>query len=143
MADWKIEGNGARLVIEVLSYERESAIDESDANWLRCKAQGIFDGFSCKCEYSILTNDFREFEASLRGMIEGRSANAYFSTTEEGLGLELERDSAGHCKVSGFLRSFGMPKSKLEFVFESDQSYLRQTLAELVRVNERFPVRAA
>ncbi len=141
MAEWKLEGSGAQLTMEVVSYERESTVDASDANWLRCRARGTFGAFTCSSDYSIPTLDFRQFETSLREMLEGRSKQAYFSTMEEGLGLDLVLDRAGRCRISGFLRSFGMPRTKLEFTFDSDQSYLQQTLVGLVRVNECFPVR--
>jgi hypothetical protein len=141
MNEWKIEGTGARLAVRVLSYERASATNQSDANWLRCKVEATFGTFSGSAEYAITTTDLAQFENSLREMLEGQSKKASFSTMEEGIGFELDLNGRGQSTVSGFLRSPAMPKVKIEFAFQSDQSYLHQTLAALSQVNGQFPKR--
>jgi len=142
MTGWRIQGAGAHVEVNVLSYERASATDQSDANWLRCRASGSFNGFSCIVDYSIMTADFRQFGSALQEMLDGRVGDAYFITAEEGLEIQVHQKPSGQCIVSGYLRSLGMPKAKLEFRFDSDQSYIRQALIQLTETNQRFPVRA-
>lgn len=138
---WTLKGEGAELAIHVASYERPDADNQSDANWLHCKVTGAFGRFSGSGEYSIITSELAEFEDSLRAGIEGRSPKVSFSTTEEGFGWDIEFNSRGQATVSGFLKSPGNPKAKLSFSFQSDQSYLQQTLSDLIGVNQQFPIR--
>jgi hypothetical protein len=140
---WTLKGDGAELAIWVDSYERPDANDQSDANWLRCRVTGTFGRFTGSGEYSIITSELLEFEGALRAGIERQSTKANFSTTEEGLGWDIEFNSRGQATVSGFLKSNGNPEAKLSFFFQSDQSYLQQTLSELMRVNRQFPIRTA
>jgi hypothetical protein len=141
MNEWKIEGTGARLAVRIISYERASATNQSDANWLRCKVEANFGTFSGSAEYAVTTTDLAQFEKSLHEMLDGKIKKAYFSTMEEEIGFEVDLNGRGQSTVSGFLKSPAIPRVKIEFAFQSDQSYLQQTLSALSQVNEQFPKR--
>jgi hypothetical protein len=138
---WTLKGEGAELVIHVDSYERPVAEDESDANWLSCRVAGAMSGFSGLGKYSIVTSEFVGFEDALRAGLEQLSGSVNFSTMEKGLGWDIKFNGRGQAIVSGFLKSSGSPTATLSFSFQSDQSYLQQTLSELIRVNREFPIR--
>jgi|ERR1022692_3395617 hypothetical protein len=138
---WALRGEGTELDISVVSYERTAADNQSDANWLHCKVTGVFGAFRCSGEYSMMTSEFVEFEDAVRSGIEGRSTKVCFSTMEEGLGWDIEFNGRGQTTVSGFVKSTGNPKATLSSSFQSDQSYLQQTLSELIAVNRQFPIR--
>ncbi len=138
-----VEGEASKLVIGVESYERATANDQSDANWLRCNVAGTFGAFSCSGSYSFTTTDMAQFLYSLEAALEGKAAKAYFSTMEEGLSMEIEINTRGQATVTGFVKSTRIPKVKLMFSFRSDQSYLQHTLADLREINQQFPERTA
>ena len=140
---WTLKGEAAKIDIYVSGYERPAAENQSDANWLRCKGTVLIGRFSCSGDYSMMTSEFAEFEKTLKAGIERLSGVVSFSTIEGGLGWDIEFNSRGQATISGFVKSVGSPKAELRFSFQSDQSYLQQTLSELVTVNRQFPIRAA
>ena len=71
-------------------------------------------------------------------MLDDMSGVAVFSTVEEQVELTIRLDS-GKGAVEGRVRDHAV--AILEFEAQTDQSYLRQTLADLMRVTTAFPAR--
>jgi len=79
-----------------------------------------------------------EAQRSLKG-------TAVFATLESGLKLEIRFKAAGHAEVFGTVQSklsVVPSRTKLDFSFESDQSFLSQTVEGLRAVLQQFPVRS-
>jgi hypothetical protein len=82
-------------------------------------------------------DDLNEALHSLRG-------TAVFITLESGLKLEITFKAAGHADVFGTLQSqlaVAPSRTTLDFSFETDQSFLSQTVEGLRAVIQQFPVR--
>jgi hypothetical protein len=139
-----IRGDGGRVEIEVLNYERPNATEGSDANWLVCKCGVTVREFSCEVSLSLMADDFVHFLGDLDEVQRSLKGTAVFATLESGLTLEIKFKAAGHADVLGIVKSqlSVLPsRTKLDFSFESDQSFLSHSVAELRAVVQQFPVR--
>ena|ERR1035441_2546457 len=139
-----IRGDGGQVQIEVLNYERPKSTEGSDANWLVCRYGVTVREFSCDVSLSLMTDDFVRFLDDLDEALRSLKGTAVFATAESGLKLETKFKAAGHADVFGTVQSqlSVVPSlTKLDFSFESDQSFLSHTVEGLRAVIQQFPVR--
>ena len=140
-----IRGDGGRVQIEVLNYERPNLTEGSDANWLVCRCSMTVREFSCEVSLSLMTDDFVRFLADLDEALRSLRGTAVFATPESGLRLEIKFKAAGHADVFGTVQSqlsVVPSRTKLDFSFETDQSFLSHTIEGLRTVIQQFPVRS-
>ena len=100
-----IRGDGGRVQIEVLNFERPEVTKGSDANWLICRCGVTVREFSCDVSLSLMTDDFVRFLADLDEAQRSLKGTAVFATIESGLTLEIKFKAAGHCDVLGTVQS--------------------------------------
>ena len=137
-----IRGHRGQVHIEVANYARPDSTTGMDANWLACKCEVAVQEFSCNLNLSLTTADFVQFLAELDVAFRLLKGTAVFATLEGGLKLEIIFKTAGHVDVFGSVRSqISSRRRTLSFAFESDQSFLSQTLDGLRAVVRQFPVR--
>ena len=136
-----IEGGGCFVSVVVEGYERELAEEVSDANWLKCTIKLGIGAFSAEFYATMTTHDFVEFQSELSKSIKNLSGIATFRTDEEWLSLDIEINARGAAHVCGVAQVHGLPKAKLTFEFETDQSYLSRTCFQLEKVVQNFPIR--
>jgi hypothetical protein len=136
-----INGHGASISIEVSGYERLSAQDVSDANWLKCRVAVNLGCFTGDYPTAFETSDFVRFRDGLKTVLSATSGSASFLTCEEALSCTIEMKKNGTARIKGVAQAHGHTTSVLSFSFESDQSFLAKTLRELESVAEQFPVR--
>lgn len=140
-----IRGQGGQVQIEVLNYERPKSTEGSDANWLVCRCSVTVREFSCDVSLSLMTDDFVCFLGDLEEALRSLNGAAVFATLESGLKLEITFKAAGHADVFGTIQSqlsVVPSRTKLDFSFESDQSFLSYTVDGLRAVIQQFPVRS-
>jgi hypothetical protein len=140
----QIRGDGNVIQIEVFGYERLDATDEYDANWLRARCSITIAEFSAVLSLALVTHDVGRFAHELEQAVQLLKGTASFSTPEAGLAVEIKFTTAGHAEILGSARSQRscVPDvSVLSFSFETDQSFLAQTVRELKAIVSRFPVR--
>ena len=140
----EIRGHRGHIKIEVRGYERPETTDEDDANWLAAGCDVAVGEFSCTLGLSLVTSDFVRFLAQLERAVDSLNATATFTTLEEGLQVEIKFTHAGHADLFGHARSqtsLVPDQSVLSFSFETDQSFLAQTVRELKEIVKQFPVR--
>lgn len=136
-----IAGPGARCTIHVLGYENPTAQDPSDANWLSCCVSLRCDRFSAECPAAFSTQDFGALAEELRTVLGSVTGAASFHADEEVLSLSINLGRTGNASVSGVLRLPGSTHGMLSFSFESDQTYLSETLRHLEALTRTFPAR--
>jgi hypothetical protein len=134
---------GRKLVIGVHGFERETAEDPYDANWLRCSAEVEQGRLRGNVDASFTTNDFARFLSEMDRLMTGESAAASFNTMEEALAFRIEVDRAGRATVVGKLREVEAGGAELSFNFESDLSFLTKTHSDLKGIVAAFPHRTA
>ena len=140
-----VRGNGGEVQVEVLDYERPTSKEGSDANWLVCRCRVTVREFISDVRLSLMSDDFVRFLRNLDDALRSLRGTAVFATAEEGLALEVRFKAAGHADVSGIVQSqlSVIPsRTNLDFSFESDQSFLSETVKGLRALIQRFPVRS-
>lgn len=137
---FSVNGEGGRLTVEVLGYENSRPQTVSDANWLRARIRFDAGGCALRIEAALTTQDVKYFFDELEGVLSSLDGSASLTTHEEAIGLRVKLTKTGAAHVSGELKELGAAKVKVEFEFESDQSYLGQTLAELRGIQLMYPV---
>lgn len=143
MNEATIRGDGNVVKITVLGYERETAIDISDANWLRSRITVCVGPFSADYEAALTTHDFAEFTEHLARIVTSLEGKASFRTDEDWLSLDVELNKRGAATVQGIAKVHGNPSASLAVRFDTDQTYLSQTLAECREILRVFPVRVS
>lgn len=139
-----IRGHGGRIGVEVYNYERPDTANEDDANWLKAKCSVVVSEFSCVLGLSLRTHDFVQFLRQLEEAVRQLKGTAVFATLEEGLEFEIKFKSAGQAELSGRARSqtsLVPDQTVLSFSFETDQSFLAETIRELNGIVAQFPAR--
>lgn len=139
----KVGGHAACVTVEVFGYENPSAEDISDANWIRCQVKVKIGEreFSADFPASLTTHDFAQFREELDTVLGSLDGTASFLTDEEALCLSVVVHGTGRAEVKGVAQVCDNPQASLNFSFESDQSFLNQTLHDLQALIEKFPVK--
>lgn len=137
----KIAGEQGSLTIEVHGYERPSAKDPDDANWLRCdltiKAGPFTGAFKC----ALTTYDLFAFAERLKSSLAVLSGTASFQNTEQDIAFEIDFDRRGTARIQGTAQPHRSLEGSLGFRFDTDQTYLAQSLRQLEAVLRSFPVK--
>lgn len=143
MAEINVRGDGVHLELSVAGYERERRGESYDDNWLRGGvslkvAQPPTATFTAKCDVAWQTTDLLRFQEALRTLLDDLTGLATLSTLEDQVELTI-RLEAGKGTVEGRVEAHAI--AALEFEGTTDQSFLKQTLAELRQVNATYPFR--
>jgi hypothetical protein len=136
-----LDGNEAKIQIEVIGYENPDAQDLSDANWLTCYVSLDIEKFTANFSASFTTNDFELFNNDLIRIVSDFVGSASFVTDEEKLYLNIEITKTGRACVKGLAQIHGKPKAALSFSFDTDQSFLRKTFHGVSAVLQNYPVK--
>jgi len=136
----EVAGEAAYVRIEVIGYENPAAQNISDANWVTCRVEVRVRGFVGHVDASFTTQDFVAFSTSLRPAVAGLQGEAVFETDEDALRLSVKFSATGRATVTGMLRDSDRPQTTLAFAFETDQTFIRDTVEGLDEVVQQFPV---
>jgi len=136
-----LAGEQGSLVIQVYGYERPSAEDQDDANWLRCELAVRVGPFAGTFKAAFTTYDLIAFSERLRSAVTTLSGTLSFQNTEGDIDLAIALDKRGGAVIKGRANPSGWLETSLQFRFDSDQSYLTKTLGQLEAVLRRFPAK--
>ena len=140
-SDVEIRGEGALIRLSIFGYERPDATEYWDANWLRSKVLVSISGFRADFPCACHSPELERFRDSLQAMSEALSRSADYSPMEPSLVLRAVIDTNGaidwECTAE---HPLGIGAT-LRFRFRSDQSYLRELIAQLSAALREFPVR--
>lgn len=131
--------NGHRVVVRVHRYERDTAQNSDDANWLHCSVLAEVGHFRGEVDAAFTTDDFMQLSTQVDEVLRGGCGQAAFHPLEEALTVRIEVDRAGRASVQGVLRDLGGPT--LSFGFDSDLSFLRPLRGQLADIVASFPKR--
>jgi len=137
----KIEGQEARIEISVKSYENTEAQLLSDANWLTCAINLSIGPVTAAFDGSFTTHDFSRFRDQLAIGLASLKGSALFETDEGAFGFRIDFGHRGNATVSGAAKIVEQTRVAVEFSFDTDQTLLRRTLAELDALCGAFPIR--
>jgi hypothetical protein len=136
-----IKGHGASISIEASGYERPIAQNVDDANWLKCRVTVNLGYFTGEYPGAFETSDFVRFRDGLEKILSTMGGMASFETCEEALNCTIEMRGSGTARIKGKAQIHQNVAATLSFSFESDQSFIAQTLREVEAIIAEYPVR--
>lgn len=139
---FELRGTTSSVRVQVAGYENVHAVTGSDANWLQASAALTLPGASARANVSVTAHDLRDFLAQLESAVNGGATTTIFATDEEALGLQVKSTVSGRITISGHLAHRDDTPFHIRFEFESDTSFLRQSVIELRQLQKAFPIRA-
>jgi hypothetical protein len=141
-ASFSLQGQDAVIKIDAFRYENPRAHDPHDADWILCKLSIKAGPFSAEYDTSLTARDFSEFRGLLEVAWSSLSGKATFSTPEGTLEFTISFQRGGQATVHGTCRNAGISRARMEFEFQTDQTFIREALSDLGRVTAAFPRRA-
>lgn len=142
MVSFSIAGQDRQqLVVTVFKYEQDFSSEYYDDNWLVVSVRLRVGQFSAEFDAAFLTQEIVDFKNELQKLYDTLKGMARFSTIEGQVSLEVVVNDCGNMIVSGVVVDNLSLGNKLEFSFQSDQTYLKTALKEIDEVVSRFPVR--
>lgn len=141
--DVKIEGLAGRIEISVHDYDNADAQHPSDANWLHCGVTLAIGTMSMTFDASFTTHDFFQLQSQLAVCLKALQGAAVFETDEEALRFRIEFGRRGDATIAGTARSVEQARAKVDFTFDSDQTFLQRALSDLRDVCAAFPIKGS
>ena len=137
-----IAGEGFRLVLRVVGYERPSLDSGSDANWLVGEAEltaSSSGSFSGRYAVSLRTDELAEFRDQLAELVQDLDGSATLQHLEGQVGctITLRRGSG---EFEGFVREHVGADLRVSGL-RTDQSYLQESLRGFDALMSKFPVK--
>jgi hypothetical protein len=136
-------GDGGKIVIEILGYERPAASDVDDANWLDAKLSAEAGSFRGSFKLSLTTAELIGLWKDLEKAAVSLSGRVAFESLDSDLELTISFGDRGAVEIAGVLQPGGWSPGALHFQFQSDQSYLSKSVEELKSLSKQFPFRQA
>ena len=137
MSAIEIKGENGIIEISVHKYERSSAENESDANWLMCSVRLSVSPFAGHMQIPFTTNDLHGLCADLESMMSMSKSEVVFESDEGLLPLHFCAGPRGDVKIAGEMKG---QHSSCKFIIYSDQTYLSALIKSLHDTNTRFPI---
>lgn len=139
----RLSGEQGSLTLEINGYERPEAEDPDDANWLMCKLTIKAGSFSGAFKSAFTTYDLVALHERLKIALKTLSGTFTFRNTEDDVKLDVQFDERGCAVLSGTAQPHQSLEGSLTFRFDTDQSYLSQTLRQLEGALRTFRVKHA
>ena len=138
--EFSIKGENVLIKIGVLGRAYPEILDYWDINWLICTIYIKVPGYIAEFSTYIRTDEFRLFYDEMKRVYDNLSGTARLTTMENGLLIQSKIDKLGHVEWKVETQYPEGTGATLNFDFVSNQSYLNETLSELVDIINNFPV---
>ncbi len=140
--EFAIRGDGLTFTSRAHGYQFPELQTGSDANWIKAEAEltasrtGTFAG---RHDLWLFTPDLASFRDELGTLDRDLSGDATLRHIEDQLKIAITL-TAGRGTIAGFIREHGGAALSFEH-YGTDQTYVRQALADLGAFLDTFPVR--
>lgn len=135
---------GDHVSIQVMGRMHPGADDYWDGNWLISPFEVVAGGFRAEIGAGLRAEELKNFRTELEVMEASLKGKAVLDSMEGWLKLQIVIERLGTLRVTGTALDRPGDGNELSFsIDELDQTYLRQVIASLLRVEVVFPVLAA
>ena len=132
------------ITVDVVSREHPDKSDYWDGNWLTAEIEVASGPFRGNYRAALRAEEFVHFRDQLQRLVDDNEAPpAEFESMEPWLRFNIHRsDRHGHLRVSGRAQTepFFEEHNIFYFVLELEQGFVPETIGELDKVIEEFPV---
>ena len=136
-----LEGHGGHLNIRILDYENEEPLTESDGSWLDTEIVLEVEGCQARVRAAVTVQDLAHLHDELTELIANTKTCARLLTDEESIAIHVELGKAGSVAIRGELNTNAQAKVSTRFAFDSDRSFLQETVNELAQIRRAWPAR--
>jgi len=133
------EGGGL-LTISLLGRSHLGASDYWDGNWVRAAVEVRAGGFRGTIGGDLRAEELAQFYDQFARLQESLRGFAEFETMEDWLSIRVEGDGQGHMRCRCIIRDQSGIGNTLDCTLATDQTFTRDTVAELAAAVEAFPV---
>lgn len=133
--------NSEFVAITVYGLSYPDSSDWEDGNWLDTKVAISAGGFRGKVGGHTRAEEYEKFLEGLVPLYESLKGEAGFATMEEWLTINVKGDGGGHTSVEIEIKDAPGVGNTLTCRLTLDQTYLRDTIADLRVIVEQFPER--
>lgn len=131
---------GEFLKLSVAGRSHPDCDDYWDGNWLRALVDVRAGGFRGSVEGDIRAEELVAFHAQLVQLQQSLEGLAAYDTLEDWLSIRATGDGQGHIEIRCVVLDQPGIGNKLEFILASDQTYMKQTIDQLLAATKAFPV---
>jgi len=139
MDSFTIKG-GADFI--TMTFEEVFGFPNETCHWggydLRTTLEIKSRGFYLKSTLYTSTGEIFEFFQQLKNCNDKLTGTAYFKSYEGNLEINAHYDNAGHVNVEGKFSEQNEFGNKLQFEFNSDQTFIRYTIDELQIIADKY-----
>lgn len=142
MLEVSVAGHSCRLMLGVIAYQFPKEQSGPDANWLEGEAKldaGTTGRFHANHRVWLRTDDLEQFRNELREVVSSLNGTATMRHFEEQVGCTVDLKN-GRGSLTAFINEHIGCELRVRD-YQTDQSYLQETLRELDAVVKAFPVR--
>ena len=140
MSTIEIAGRGGKLIISLLRYERDSASNYSDANWLSSELEVDITPFSGTSSVTFMTHDFTRFLEQLQQVDSNFTGDVTLECEVGKLRLTIKFKPQWSISIQGSIKS-DVSNSMLAFDMDSDERFINKLIEDLEMATRVFPVR--
>lgn len=129
-----------RVEIEILTRTHPTSLDFWDGNWIDSNIKVVIPGYSVHFPAHLRTDELRDFLYELKSMNRTLKGSAVLNNLDHYIHIESEINNLGHINWKGetcYPAGYG---ARLNFEFQSNQSYLHKIIKELEAILEIYPV---
>jgi hypothetical protein len=130
---------GDMLKITLFGRSYPDAVDSDDGNWLQTAIKVVAGGFRGSVACCFRAEELAEFHGQLARLQESLNGTAVFESMEGQLSVSVTGDGRGHMHLKCTIRDQPGIGNTLHCVLDTDQTFVRATLAELAAAVEAFP----
>jgi len=131
---------GEFLKISVPGRSHPDCDDYWDGNWLQATVDIRAGGFRGSVDGDIRAEELVAFQAQLVPLQQSLQGVAEYDTLEGWLSIRATGDGQGHIEIRCVVLDQPGIGNKLDFTLASDQTFLKQTIAQLTEATKAFPV---
>lgn len=136
---FSINGNGGSITI---SLSDVLGFPSSTCHWggydVKCLIEIISGTFSVKSHFWTSTFEIYTFYQTLKICDENIAGNVQFINYESNFELNLKYDELGQVEIHGCFSEFNEDENELKYNFNSDQSYIRETVTDLKYITDKY-----
>jgi hypothetical protein len=114
--------------------------DYWDGNWVRAAVKLQVGGFRGSVSGDLRAEELARFLDQLAGLQENLRGTADFETMEQWLAIRVSGDGKGHMEYRCVVRDKPGIGNTLDCTIDTDQTFTRETVAQLAAAVREFPV---
>jgi len=134
-------GDDLRLALSVRGYERPTAEDASDLNWLDSRISLETRDIRVTSALALTADELGALAQQMDALLGDAGGEVTWEAEEQGLSLHLELSRGGSARISGVMRLTPGVVTSIAFKASTESSSLRRALSGLQEIVDRFPQR--